>query len=95
MDCGGQYHFYNKFRSVAFDFIVYHSPLTLEFKPKVDILLPGGDKVVVTIPASEQRKLPDGVDIDVLMTLHWTSKEFADEIQSEEAVMIEGRRTVF
>jgi hypothetical protein len=53
MDCGGQYHFYNKFRSVAFDFIVYHSPLTLEFKPDVDIFLPGGDKVIVTIPASE------------------------------------------
>jgi hypothetical protein len=95
MDCGGQYHFYNKFRSVAFDFIVYHTPLLVNFKPKVDIRLPGGDTVIVNIPAQEQLKLPDGVDIDVLMTLHWTSREFADEIETREKVLEEGRRTVF
>lgn len=87
LDCA-QFDFFNAFSGLSFDFIMTDTDEYIKNIPKMDVVTydektldvyqfgdpaPESMLINVTIPMSEQEKLPVFKDIMIMMSVHWTN----------------------
>lgn len=72
-----------------FEFILTNSVQFFELVPKVNtVITKSQDDITidVTIPKSEQYKLPIKQEIKIIMTARWTSSDYAKDVAVESLV---------
>ena len=85
--------FFDTFDGLDFDYIITDTVDYISTKPEAifqatnaagetitqqDGATPDGLKVKITIPADEQKKLPDFKQITILLTVRWTNSKYPD-----------------
>jgi hypothetical protein len=62
--------------------------ITEQSEEEIKLIRQAKDLIVnVTIPASEQVKIPVWTDIKVLMTIHWSSSQFTQDASQDESLV--------
>lgn len=85
LDCSN-FNFYDQFVRIDFDFILPNSDQFIEVIPKVDtIVAKKSDEIIinVTVPKSEQYKLPIEQEIKLFMTARWISSDSTLDVDVE------------